>query len=147
MAAGAWNIFPYAKLKFGQGTLDLSAGNTILLALHSVGASANLLGTAVSTWGSIGSQVAGTNYTAGGETLSGNTWLLSGNNAVFDSDNWTVTGSISSIKYAVIYQRVGASTGFPLCFSTLTTAANFITLGVGNTLTIQMAPAGIFTLS
>ena len=144
MAAGAWKVFPRAKLKIGQGVLTL--GSAIMnLALHSVGASANLLSNNVSTWGSIGSECTGGGYTAGGNTLSTNTWALSGVNAKFDSSDWVVTGAINSIKYAVIFQSVAASSGFPICYSTLT--ATQLSLGAGNTLTIQMAAAGIFTLS
>jgi hypothetical protein len=145
MAAGPWKVFPYGKLRIGNGTIALDAGNIFNLTLHSIGASANLLTTAVSKWSSIGSECTGGGYTAGGNTLSSNTWALSGNNGKFDSSDWVVTGSIASIKYAVIMLSQGAASGFPLCYSTL--SANGFDLTGSNTMTIQMNASGIFTLA
>lgn len=144
MAAGAWKVNPNAKLKIGTGSIDLDT-DIFNLTLHSVGASANLLTGAVSVFTSIGSQVTGGGYTAGGNTLSSPTWVLSGVNAKFDSSDWVVTGSIASIKYAVIMKSVSATSGLVLCYSTLSTSPFSVT-GT-NTLTIQMNTSGIFTLA
>ena len=144
MAAGAWKINPNAKLKLGNLSIDLG-GAIFNITLHSIGASAQLLTAFVSTFTSIGSQVTGGGYAAGGNTLSSPTWALSGQNAKFDSSDWIVTGSIGSIKYAVIMQSVSATSGLVLCFSTLSTSGFDVT-GT-NTLTIQMNAAGIFTLA
>lgn len=144
MAAGAWKINVNAKLKLGKGSIVLSGG-VFNLTLHSIGASANLLSGVVSVFTSIGSEVTGGGYNAVGNTLSSNTWALSGQNAKFDSSDWVVTGSIASIKYAVIIQSISATSGLVLCFSTLSTSPFDVT-GV-NTLTIQMNASGIFTLA
>ena len=144
MAAGAWKINPNAKYKIGRGLISLS-GSVFNLTLHSVGASANLISGLVSIFTSIGSECTGGGYTAGGNTLSSNTWALSGVNGKFDSSDWVVTGSIGSIKYAVIQQSEAVSSGFVLCYSTLSTSGFDVT-GT-NTLTIQMNASGIFTLS
>lgn len=144
MAAGAWKVNPNAKLKIGTGSIDLDT-DIFNLTLHSVGASANLLTGAVSVFTSIGSQVTGGGYAAGGNTLSSPTWALSGVNAKFDSSDWVVTGSIASIKYAVIMKSVSATSGLVLCYSTLSTSPFSVT-GT-NTLTIQMNTSGIFTLA
>ncbi len=144
MAAGAWNIFHHAKKKLGLGNIVLSGG-VFNLTLHSIGCSAALLGSASSVFTEIGSQVTGGGYAAGGLTLSSNTWGFSGNNVKFDSSDWIVTGSIASIKYAVIMQSISATSGFVLCYSTLS-GTGFDVTGT-NTLTIQMNASGIFTLA
>jgi len=86
--------------------------------------------------------VTGGGYNAVGNTLSSPTWVISGQNAVFDSSDWVVTGSIGSIKYAVIMQSISGTSGLVLCYSTLSTSGFDLT-GT-NTLTIQMNSAGIF---
>jgi len=144
MAAGAWKINPNAKIHLGNGDFDLASA-IFNLTLQSVGASANILTAAVSIFTSLGSQVTGGGYAAGGNTLSSNTYALSGQNGKFDSSDWIVTGSIASIKYAYIMQSVSATSGFLLCYSTLSTSGFDLT-GT-NTMTIQMNSAGIFTLS
>jgi hypothetical protein len=144
MAAGAWKINKNAKLKIGTGSIDLDS-DTFNITLHSVGASANLISGLVSVFTSIGSECTGGGYTAVGNTLSSPTWALSGQNAKFDSSDWVVTGSIASIKYAVIMKSVSATSGLVLCYSTLSTAGFSVT-GT-NTLTLQMNASGIFTLA
>lgn len=144
MAAGAWKVNPNAKIHLGIGTFDLASA-IFNLTLQSVGASANILTGAVSIFTSLGSQVTGGGYNAGGNTLSSNTYALSGLNGKFDSSDWVVTGSIASIKYAYIMQSVSATSGILLCYSTLSTSGFDVT-GT-NTLTIQMNTSGIFTLA
>ena len=144
MAAGAWKINPNAKIHLGNGDFDLASA-IFNLTLQSIGASANILTGAVSIFTSLGSQVTGGGYNAGGNTLSSNTYALSGQNGKFDSSDWVVTGSIASIKYAYIMQSISATSGFLLCYSTLSTSPFSVT-GV-NTLTIQMNTSGTFTLA
>ncbi len=144
MAAGAWKINPNAKVHLGNGDFDLDTA-VFNLTLQSIGASANILTAAVSIFTSLGSQVTGGGYAAGGKTLSSNSFALSGQNGKFDSSDWIVTGSIASIKYAYIMQSISATSGFLLCYSTLS-ATGFNLTGT-NTLTIQMNAAGIFTLA
>ena len=144
MAAGAWKINNNAKLKLGTGSIDLDT-DIFNITLHSIGASANLISGLVSIFTSIGSQCTGGGYAAGGNTLSSPTWALSGQNAKFDSSDWVVTGSIASIKYAVIMKSVSGTSGLVLAYSTLSTSGFDVT-GT-NTLTIQMNASGIFTLA
>ncbi len=144
MAAGAWKINPNAKVHLGNGTFDLASA-IFNLTLASIGASANILTAAISIFTSLGSQVTGGGYAAGGNTLSSNTYALSGQNGKFDSSDWVVTGSIGSIKYAYIMQSVSGTSGFLLCYSTLSTTPFDLT--GSNTMTIQMNASGIFTLA
>jgi hypothetical protein len=144
MAAGPWKINPNAKIHLGNGTFDLD-GAVFNLTLCSTAASDNILTGAVSIFTSLGSQVTGGGYVAGGKTLSTNIYSLSGQNGRFTSSDWVVTGSIASIKYAYIMQSVSGTSGFLLCYSTLSGTA--FPLTGSNTLTIQMNAAGIFTLA
>ncbi len=144
MAAGAWKINPNAKLKLGNSLISLG-GAIFNISLHSIGASANLISGLVSVFTSIGSECTGGGYVAAGQTLSSPTWALSGLNGKFDSSDWIVTGSIASIKYAVICQSISGTSGLVLCYSTLSTSGFDVT--GSNTLTIQMNAAGIFTLA
>ncbi len=125
MAAGAWKINNNAKIMLGTGSILLDG--IFQLTLHSIGASANLLSGNVSSWTSIGSEVTGGGYTAVGETLSTTTWALSGQNGKFDSSDWIMTGSIASIKYAVIMYSISGTSGHPLCYSTLSTTGFAVT--------------------
>jgi hypothetical protein len=143
MAAGAWNVNAYGKLKIGKAVINLSA-QKFRLALYHTAASANIAGD-ISIQGSIGNEVTGGGYTAGGERLSTNTWTESGGTCTFDSSDWVVTGSINSIKYAYIVYSAGATSGHLLCYSTLSGTA--FPLTGSNTLTIQMNASGIFTLA
>jgi len=145
MAASAWAINKYAKLKIGQGIIDLSAV-LFRLSLHTSAASANIAGD-ISILGSVGSEVTGGGYTAGGERLSATTWALSGNNAKFDSTAKIYTGSIANIRYAYIVYSAAASTNAAhlVCWSALSTSPFSVT-GT-NTLTVTPNASGIFVLS
>jgi hypothetical protein len=144
MAAGTWKINPNAKIHLGNGDFDLASA-VFNLTLASVGASDNILTGAVSIFTSLGSQCTGGGYAAGGNTLSSNTYALSALNGKFDASDWVVTGSIGSIKYAYIMQSISATSGYLLCYSTL--SANGFNLTGTNTMTIQLNAAGIFTLA
>jgi hypothetical protein len=60
---------------------------------------------------------------------------------------FTANGAnLSNIKFAIIHVSAGSVTsGYPLCWSRLSTQQFSVTSG--NTLTIQFAAAGIFTLT
>lgn len=152
MAAGTWLIFNTAKKKIGNGTINLSS-TPLRLALFN---SASNLKTSASAlprgiYNSLTEEVAsGNGYALLGKAISGETWG-SGASAMqykFDATDVVFTasgGTIPNIKYAVIFASNATSASrHLLCFVTLT--ASQFTLGTGNTLTIQHAATGIFTL-
>ena len=152
MAAGTWSVWPRAKHHLGLGNIDLSGG-TFKAVLFQTGASANLAGD-VSTLASIGSFTC----TAGNgdevATLAGLIWTgsVSASSATrkWDCTNIVFTAStqaISSVRYCVLYLSNGASagTGIPVCYAALSTTA--FAVGSGNTLTVQPATGGIFSLA
>jgi len=154
MAAGAWKFWTESKVRLSgtsASAINLATGPFRML-LFDVTASATIATTTITIQSEIAvgsSEVSGGRYVAGGITLSGVTWASSGANAKWDFTDpiWTASGSaMSNVKYAIIVRSVTALTsGFLLCYSTLSTAEFDVT--VGNTLTVQLAAAGAFTLS
>lgn len=150
MAASAWSIFDVAKRNIGNNTISLSATSGYNISLHSNSASTNLSG-AITVWSSIGSEItAAGGYAAGGLALSGTVWTVgtSAGQYKFDCTDPVFTASgaaLTSIRYAVIFFSAGATSGYPLCYAPLSTAQ--FSVASGNTLTIQMAATGIFTLA
>lgn len=147
MAASAWTIFDSAKHKIGNGDIDLST-HLFRLSLHRTSASANLVGD-ITIFTSVGSQSSGGGYAAA--TLASVTWAAgtSAGQQKFDSADPIITASssvLSAVRYAVIRKSVGSVTsGLLLCFAALSTTE--FNISTGNTLTIQMASTGIFTLA
>jgi hypothetical protein len=150
MGASPWTVFDTAKHKIAAGGIDLSGDGSdkaFRMSLHSNTASTNLSG-AITVWGSIGSECTGGGYSA--LTLSGVTWGTgaSAGQQKFDFTDPVFTASASiltSVRYAVVYKSTAASSGIPLIFAALSTASFSVT--TSNTLTIQLATTGAFTLA
>lgn len=155
MAATAWAFFNSAKKRIGQSGaagIRLDAGVPKLSlrtdsALLSTSASARIHSTLASIGGEI---VAQGGYVAGGRALGNVAWTTAGDPASikWDASDLVFTASgaaLSNVKYAVIHFSTAAASGYPLCWSKLSTAQFSVTSG--NTLTIQFATAGIFTLT
>jgi hypothetical protein len=154
MAASAWSFYNQAKKKLGvDGTTGIRLDTGVFkLSLHLVGASASAGGMnpTYSTMASIGNEiVAQGGYVAGGRALTSVVWTINGASVKFDSADLVFTASganLSAIKFAVIhYSITSATSGPPICWSKLSTTA--FSVSTNNTLTIQMANAGIFTLT
>jgi len=146
MAATAWTFYNDAKLKLGDNTIQLDAG-IWKMQLHTSASDASdaTMSIASEPTGEIAVQGG---YAAGGKTIAGITWTLTGASAKWDATDLVFTASganLSIIKYAVIHNSVGSVTsGHLLCWSRLSTSQFSVTSG--NTLTVQFATAGIFTL-
>lgn len=142
MAATAWAFYTKAKKKIGNATINLGSNN-FYVQLHTSASNASVA--TLSTAASVSNEVAnGNGYTTGGQLLGSRVWTTSSTNVKFDAADpiWTATGgNIANIKYAVIKNSAGQA----VCWSKLTTAQ--FTLTQNNTLTVQFATAGIFTLS
>lgn len=147
MAASAWVPFDVFIRQLGKAGISLSAGG-FRASLHKNAASTNLSG-AITIFSSIGNELgASGGYAA--RSLSTNSYTQSGSGVwKFDSTNPVFTASNSdlrSIRFCVIRLSVGATTsGLPVCFCALSTAA--FSVAAGNTLTVQMNTAGIFNIS
>jgi len=149
MAATAWTFYNDAKKKIGNGTILLDAGIwKMQLATSASNASTTTISIASQITGEIA--VAG-GYAAGGRTIAGVAWTAAGDPASvkWDATDLVFTASganLSNVKFAVIHTSVGSVTsGHLLVWSRLSTSQFSVTSG--NTLTVQFATAGIFTLT
>ena len=149
MAATAWAFWDRAKHRICNGDINLSAG-PFRLALYSSAASGSINTDALTIQSEIGGECSGGNYNAGGLTLSGVAWTAgaSAGQQRFDVTDpvFTASGSaISNVRFGVIVFSLGATSGYLLCWSALSTAQFDVT--AGNTLTVQMNANGVFTLA
>jgi hypothetical protein len=151
MAATAWAFYHEAKHKLCIGDtsgFNLSA-DIFRIALYKTAATNPADNLTLSIQSQISNQCTGGAYTAGGKTLSNSTWTTTATSVQkFDADDWVITASgsaITSVLFAAICNSVTGTSGFLLCFSQLSTAA--FDVSSGNTLTVQMNTAGIFTLA
>lgn len=149
MAATAWTFYNEAKKKIGDGTIALDAG-IWKMQLHTSASNASTATLSIASEVNNEIAVAG-GYAAGGRTLANVVWTVAGDpsSVKWDADDLVFTASganLSNVKFAVIRNSVGAATsGNLLCWSRLSTSQFSVTSG--NTLTIQFASAGIFTLT
>ena len=149
MAATAWTFYNEAKKKIGNATIQLDAG-IFKMQLHTSASDASTatLSVASEPTGELGA-LGG--YALGGRTLAGVAWTIAGDPASvkWDATDLVFTASganLSNVKFAVVHNSVGSVTsGHLLCWSRLSTSQFSVTSG--NTLTIQFATAGIFTLT
>jgi hypothetical protein len=143
MAASAWTVFDCAKHKLGTGSINF-LGGIWRMSLHDSDAS-TLLSGAITTKASIGNECTGGGYAA--LTLSGITWTTTTSTGLqeFDFTDPVFTASASaltSVRFAVIYQSAG---DIPVAYADLSTAS--FTVTTNNTLTVQLAAGGAFTLA
>jgi len=133
----------------GGNSLNLDSGN-FRMALYTNTASASIISSALSLYSQIGTSnevAAGAGYTQGGKSLAGIDWTLSGNNYKFTYTSSGViwTGTITNVKYALIYLSLSVGGGPTVCYCALSTTQ--FTVATGNTLTVKPNAAGVFTLS
>ena len=146
MAATAWLFYNKAKQKIGSGTIILDGGVPKMeLCTSASNASTATLSLESQITGEI---VAQGGYAAVGRTLAGVQWTIASGSVKWDATDLVFTASganLSNVKFAVIHFSVAATSGHLLCWSRLSTLQFSVT--TGNTLTIQFAAAGIFTLT
>lgn len=149
MAAQAWKVYNLAKKKIGNGSLNL-ASTAFRMTLHTSASNAATL--TLGVYGSLTGEVSEANgYSSSGKALTGEVWTVgaSAKQYKFDVDDvvWTGTGgAISNIKFAVIWLS-GASAGGRHLLATASLTSSQFNLSSGNTLTLQINSAGVFTLA
>jgi len=148
MAASAWKFFRQAKKQLGEATGGIRLDTGVFkLSLHDSTA-ALTAATDVSTLASIGNEItAQGGYVAGGRNLASVVWTITGSTVKWDAADLVFTASgadLTNVQYAVIHYSAAAASGPTMLWSRLSSAQ--FTVSSGNTLTIQMAQAGIFTL-
>ena len=151
MAATAWAFWDRSKHRICNGDIVLSIGSHVFrMALYSSAASGSINTDSLTVQSEIGTEVSGGTYAAGGLQLSGITWTAgaSAGQQAFDCSDpvFTASGSaMSNVRFGVIVKSTGATEGYLLCWSALSTGQFDVT--TGNTLTVQMNANGIFTLA
>jgi hypothetical protein len=145
MAATAWALYNKAKKKLGNGTIQLGV-NTLKMQLHTSASNASTatLSTAASVTNELAAQFG---YATGGQTLVSVVWTASGTGVKLDAADpiWTATGGALGNSGVIKFAVIKNSTGQAICWSKLTTAG--FVLAQNNTLTVQFATSGVFTLN
>jgi hypothetical protein len=151
MAATPWAFYYQAKHKLGLGGnsgFNMSA-DVFKLALFETAATSPADLQTLSLHSQISNESVGGAYSAGGKSLSNDDWTTTATSVQkFDSDDWVITAtgtSITNVLFAAIHNSLSAGGGYLLCFSQLSTSQ--FPVSTGNTLTVQMNTAGIFTLA
>jgi hypothetical protein len=148
MAAGNFILYDSAKLRIGDGTIDLDT-HTFKIQLHSSSYTPNRATQAVRA--DLTNELSTANgYTATGATLGSVTYAQTAGTATWDAadPSWTASGGSLVASYAVIYDDTPTSPADPLVgYCLLDTAPADITATTGQVLTIQFNASGIFTLS
>ena len=147
MAADAWKVFNLAVENIADGTIDLDDAGAGVFKCGLL--DTTLAPTATDTsWTTLATNeiAGGTGYTTGGIALTNVIWTAATTPGTLewnaDDPAWTASGGTLAPHYAVIYLVAGV---VPICMSKLDTAALSVT--TGNTLTLQLAATGFFTLN
>lgn len=152
MPAGKWKVYELAKKYLADGTFDLDEGTNWKMALFLSTSNADTLSVGTNVFGDLTNQHAAANgYTTGGVALTAITWTRSGGTITFDTSDavWTASGGSIVARFAVIYKDATVNSIIKpiLCVCLLDTAPADVTATTGNTLTIAINAAGVFTLS
>jgi hypothetical protein len=152
MAAGKWKVYDQAKVYLANGTHDLDDPTNWKCALFLSTSNANTLGVGTGVYGDLTNEHANANgYTTGGVAIASETFTQSGGTATFDANDATFSASGGSIvaRYAVVYRNatVNGIVKPLLCVCLLDTTPADVTVTTGNSLTIVMNAAGLFTLA
>jgi len=152
-AAGKWKLYEAAVLHLADGTFDMdNAALGLTMALFLSTSNCNTLSVGTGVYGDLTNEHANANgYTTGGIALTGETWTKSGSVATFDCNDvvWTASGGSIVARFAVIYcnATVNSIVKPLLCVSWLDTTPANVTATDGNTLTIVINAAGVFTVT
>jgi hypothetical protein len=152
MAATAWTLYDLAKHRICNNTITLSGGDFRMVLFKGQAAASVSLST-ITLLGELGNECSGGAYVAGGKAAGTVRWTVgaSAGEQKWDLSSdvvFTATGTnIGSVQYAVMAFSTTAvlTSGYPLCWSKLSTSAFDVT--TGNTLTVQINANGVFTLA
>lgn len=147
MAASAWRVYEKAKERFGKGEIDFGSDAFKVALLTSA---SNVADLTLDDYADLTGQVAnGNGYATGGAPLTGVTWSPAGGGATMtlDADDvqWAAAGGNITARYAAIYDDTHPNKAL-VAYCLLDTTPADVTVTDGNTLTVQMNPAGILTL-
>lgn len=152
MAAGKFKAYDLFKKYKDDGTLDMDDTTNWKMALFLSTSNCDTLSIGTAIYADLTNEHANANgYTTGGVALSGITLTSAGATVTWDVDDavWTASGGSIVARFAVIYKNATVNSIVkPLAMVCLldTTPAD-VTATTGNTLTVQINAAGVFTES
>lgn len=150
-AAGKWKLYEKANLRLADGTFDMdNAALGLTMALFLSTSNANTLSVGTGVYGDLTNEHANANgYTTGGIALTSEVWTNAASVSTFDCADvvWTASGGSIVARFAVIYcnATVNSIVKPLLCVSLLDTAPADVTATTGNTFTVAINAAGVFT--
>jgi hypothetical protein len=95
---------------------------------------------------SVTNEVSGTGYTAGGQTLTGKTAVLSGGVYTFDAADVTWPNSTITARIAVVYKDTGSASTSPI-IAILDAGQDVVSSGANGLFSVTFDPAGIYTVT
>lgn len=152
MAAGKFKVYDFAKKYLADGTFDLDDTTNWKAAIFLSTSNANTLGVGTGVYGDLTNEHANANgYTTGGVAITGVTWTRATDTMTFDINDlvWTAAGGSITGRFIVIYKNATVNTIVKplLCVCLVDTTPADVTATTGNTLTVQIDAAGVFTLN
>lgn len=147
MAAGTWVVYDEFKLSLGKKVFNLTA-DAVKMALYQSTSNAGAASLVGAQYATLTNQVAAANgYTTGGVTCAP-TYTNSAGTETFDiaDASWTAAGGSIVARYAVLYDDTALNKDL-IAYCLLDASPADVTLTDGNTLTVQIAASGVFTLT
>jgi hypothetical protein len=145
MAAGQWVVYNEFKATLGLKALNLNV-DSMKVALFLSTSNAGNAALASALYATLTNQVAaGNGYATGGVAVAP-TYSQAAGTATFDVADaaWTASGAGITARFAVLYDDAAASKDL-IAYCLLDSTPADVTIGAGNTLTIQIA--NVFTLA
>src|ERR1035437_8701414 len=133
MAAGAWVVYNEAKLALGKKLMNLSATDSIKMALFLSTSNAGSAALATAQYATLTNQVAGSyGYTAGGAACAQTFTNASGTETFDVADaSWTASGGSITARFAVLYDDTAANKDL-IAYCLLDSAPADVTVTDGN---------------
>ena len=146
MAAGAWEVYDKFPLYLGDGTIALDTDAVVFALFLSTSNAGTLTNDNLAD---LTNEVSGNGYAR--DTTNTVTYTESAGVVTYDVTTdpvYTASGGSIVARRAVLFDDTPASPADPLiCTCLLDATPADVTVVDGNTLTIQIAAAGIFTIS
>jgi hypothetical protein len=149
-AASAWRVYREFKTALGEKKVTLNATDVIKCALFLSTSNCGDVALATAHYATLTNQhgnQSAPGYETGGKTVAA-TWAESAGTVTFDVADvaWTATGGSIVARFAVLYDD-SASDKDLIAYCLLDATPADITCTAGNTWTISMNVAGVFTLA
>jgi hypothetical protein len=148
MAAGAWVVYNEFKLALGKKIVNLSATDSIKMALFQSTSNAGSASLVTAQYATLTNQVASANvYTTGG-VVCAQTYTDASGTETFNVANatWTASGGSIVARFAVLYDDTATNKDL-ICYCLLDSTPADVTVTTGNQLSVVINASGVFTLA